>query len=334
MSIDIEVFDAARRDDWNDLVERAPHATPFHRFETMETAAAHSGTEPVALAGYKGQEPTGLFPAFGRTVAGVGTLFSPPPGLLLPYGGPLLLNVGGLSQRKVERRHQRFVDGCLDELDERFGFCYAHLRAAPGYDDLRPLQWADFEVSPAYTYVVDLDRSEDDMLASFSSDARKNVRGADEDAYEISEGGGDAVRAIVEMVAERYAEQDETYDLTPEFAGDLYEALPKGTVRPFVCHVDGDLVGGVLAIDGGDTIYRWQGAADFDCDLPVNDLLDWHLMCVGHEQGTVGYDLVGANTERLNRYKAKFGPALVPYYVAEFGNPVVRAAAHLYKQFG
>jgi hypothetical protein len=57
-------------------------------------------------------------------------------------------------------------------------------------------------------------------------------------------------------------------------------------------------------------------------------------MCAGHERGATAYDLIGANTQRLNKYKAKWSPALSAYHVAEFGHPVVRAAAHLYKRYG
>jgi hypothetical protein len=334
MSIDVERLDAADADDWNRFVERSPQGTPFHRYETLAVCADHSGSDLHTLVGYKGQEPVGIFPGFGLTTAGLGTLFSPPPDLLVPYLGPALLNYGKLSTRKAERRHQQFVDGCLDLLADEVGYRYGHLRTTTRYDDLRPLQWGGFEVSPAYTYVVDIDRSEDDLLASFSSDARKNVRNTDPASFEITEGDADDVRRIVGMVADRYAEQEETYDLTPEFAVDLYEALPEGSLRPVVCHADDAFVGGILAVEGSETIYRWQGAADFDCDLPVNDLLDWHLMTEGRERGVTAYDLIGANTQRLNKYKAKWSPDLAAYHVAEFGHPVVRAAAHLYKQYG
>jgi hypothetical protein len=334
VSIDIERFGAERADDWNRIVERSPQTTPFHRYEALVVCADHSGSDLHTLVGYKGQEPVGLFPGFGLTTAGLGTLFSPPPSLLVPYLGPALLNHRKLSTRKAERRHRQFVEGCLDLLADDVGYRYGHLRTNTAYDDLRPLQWGGFEVSPAYTYIVDIDRDEEDLLASFSSDARSNVRNADPEAYEISEGDASDVRAIVAMVADRYAEQDETYDLTPAFAVDLYDALPDGAVRPVVCHAEGEFVGGILAVEESETIYRWQGAADFECDLPVNDLLDWHLMCAGHERGATAYDLIGANTQRLNKYKAKWSPALSAYHVAEFGHPVVRAAAHLYKRYG
>jgi hypothetical protein len=57
-------------------------------------------------------------------------------------------------------------------------------------------------------------------------------------------------------------------------------------------------------------------------------------MTEGRERGATAYDLIGANTKRLNKYKAKWSPDLSAYHVAEFGHPVVRAAAHLYKQYG
>lgn len=331
----IEIRDARREDELEAVsryVEQSPHGTPFHRPEALAVLADHAGGEYHVLVGYKGQEPVGVFPVVEIKKAGVSTVFSPPPGLLVTFLGPALLNFEKLKQRKAERRHERFIEGCLAWLDDELNPRYTHVRTPPGYEDLRPYHWNGFSVEPFYTYCVDLDADPDDLIMSFSSDARKNIRDAATDRYEIREGGVDAVGRIFERIRDRYEEQDESYPLTREFVTDLYRGLPDGSVRPYECYVDSEFAGGILALEDDRTLYRWQGGARFDLDLAVNDLLDWHLIEEGMARDRDRYDLVGANTRRLNDYKAKFAPELTTYYSVEGGTPAMRLLASLYKR--
>lgn len=330
MSIEIEYDDDGEK--WNDYVERSPQGNPFHLRESVEAMAAHTNTDLHPLVGFKGQEPVGLFPLFEARRAGVSTLFSPPADLHVPYLGPALLNMEKLKQRKAERRHERFVDGCLEWVEEHVDPKYVQLRTDGRYRDLRPIMWNGFDVEPGYTYVVDLSVGEEALMSEFSSDARSNIRGADDADYTVEEGGLSAIRRIVGQVRDRYQAQDEFYGLTPAFVADLYRRTPEGTVRPYTCTADGEFLGGMVALELGDTIYRWQGGAKHDADLPVNDLVDWAIMRDAIDRGVDDYDLVGADTPRLNGYKAKFGPDIREFHNATRSNPVMDLAAELYRR--
>lgn len=329
----IEIRPLTDETGWNRYVERSPQATVFHRAECLSVLAEHAGGTAHLLAGFKGQEPVGIFPVVALSKATITTVFSPPPGLLVPYLGPALLNATGLKRRKAEKRHHRFVEGCLDWIDERYAPRYTHVRTPRNYVDVRPLAWNGFEATPQYTYAVELGDDEEELLMRFSSDARSNVRGADGADYTIELGEHGAIERIVEQLHRRYDEQDESYLLDDAFVTALYDRLGEDHVRPYVCRVDGEFVGGMIALADDEIVYRWQGGAKPTDDLPVNDLLDWRIMRDGIDDGRREYDLVGADTRRLNGYKAKFNPEIQPYYSAERGSRPMRMVAGLYKQF-
>jgi hypothetical protein len=333
MSIKIEVFDRDGRDRWNTLVEQSPQTTPFHRYEALEVLADYSKADVHPMVGYKGQEPVGLFPVFSMYKGPVAAAFSPPPEMKVSYMGPALLNFEKLKRRKAERRHSRFVERCLDALESVLNPKFTLLRTSPWYDDPRPFAWNDFEVDLAHTYVVDLSLGCDDLLGRFSGDARRNVTGDVDRDVEITERGAGAVRQIIKQVKARHDEQDESYRLMPETVVALYRRLPKGVIRPYACTVDGTFVGGVVALDDGETVYRWQGGAKPDTDVPINDRLDWRIMTDAIERGREGYDLVGANNKRLCGYKAKFAPDLRTYYSVQDGTRSMNLMSGLYKQF-
>ncbi|NHN59137.1 MULTISPECIES: GNAT family N-acetyltransferase [Halorussus] len=316
--------------DWNDLVERSPQAGVFHYGESLEVQADHADARIHPLVGYKGQEPVGVFPVFEKRKGGMTMAFSPAPGLWVSYLGPALLNHRKLKRRKRERRNKRFVRGCLDWIDARLGPRFTQVRPVPDYRDVRPFEWADFDVDVRHTYSVDLTPGEDEVLMSFSSDARNNIR-TDGD-YRVYEGGPDEIAAIISQVRSRHDEQDESYGVTADFVTDLYRGLPDGAVRPYACEIDGEFAGGMVALEFGDTVYRWQGGAKHDRDLPVNDLVDWAIMTDAMDRGVENYDLVGANEERLCGYKAKFGPELRSYYSIQKGTRVTNALSSVYQK--
>ncbi|AFZ74379.1 lipid II:glycine glycyltransferase FemX [Natronobacterium gregoryi] len=332
MSVEVRLATDDDRERWNRYVERSPQGRLWHELEALAVQADYAGATLHPLIGFKGQEPVGLFPVFEVDKRFVTTVFSPPPHLRVPYLGPVFLNVEKLKQRKRERRRLAFVDDCMEWVRSELNPKYGHVRTTAGFADARPLEWNEYDASPEYTYVVDLTRDREELLLSFSSDARSNVRNTDEDAFEVTVGGPEDIELIMAQVRNRYESQGIDFRVTDEFVLDLHERVTGGAIRPYTLRVDGEFVGGILAAEYGDTTGRWLGGvrSDTGVDLPTNDLLDWAIMEDGLERGLAGYDLVGADNRRINRYKAKFNPELRTYYSLEYGSWGMRQAASLY----
>lgn len=326
----ISVTPTTDPDEWNSLLERADAVSPFHRYEALEVFSEHSSSDLHALVGYKGQEPVGLFPVYTLRKGPITVALSPPADLKIPYLGPVLLFAGTPKRRRREKQHRRFVDACLDWLRREHGPKLTNIRTAVGYEDVRPFSWRGFDVDPRYTYIVDLSNSRDELLARFSSDARRNIRKEYDASVTVEEGDVGTIDRIVRQLTERHAEQNEPFPVTTEFVADLYERLPDGFVRPYRCLVDGEFATGVVDVEYDGRGHAWIGRAKDDFDLPVNDLLEWGIFCESMERGLDSYDLVGANNERLARYKSKFAPELVPYYEIQQGRWPLTVVSRLY----
>ncbi len=331
MSVEVRRATGQDRERWDGLVERSPHGTPFHLQAFAEVVTKYTNTTYIPLIGYKGQEPVGLFPTFHTTRGPVRAVFSPAPDLNITYQGPAMVNIGKLKQRKVDRRHRQFIQGCLDHLDESIDPSYVHVRTGSTYLDTRPFVHNEYDASVGHTYVVDISPDEEDLLSKFSRDARQNVT-AEYDGVEIKEAGTTAVRTIHEQVRKRHKQQDEPFDVPAGFVIDLFKQLPEGTVRPYVCRIDGDIAGGIVTLELGETIYRWIGGSKHDADAPVNDLLDWAIIRDAKARDVTRYDLVGASEPNIAKYKAKFAPTLELYQQLESGTTLLKTAANLYKR--
>ena len=329
MSVDIRTIDDEQ---YNDIVTAAPSGTPFHRAEALDVFADHADADLHRLVGFTGQEPVGVFPVFELTKGPATVAASPPPDLKIPYLGPVMVNTGKLKRRKRDRRHRRFVDAVLDWVDRELSPSLVNLRTAVGYDDVRPYQWRDYEVVPRYTYVVDLDTTPDELVARFSSDLRKRVRDEYDASYEVVEADAGVIEDIVELTRERHRDQGESFPITPGFVRELADALPPGAIRPYVCRVDGEVVGGLVDVENDTTAGAWIASGKTDAPVPVNDLLEWQVCVDGIDRGLDRLDLMGANHERIYTYKAKFAPDLVPYYAIKKGSVGMNTVAKVYQK--
>lgn len=307
----------------------------FHRPAALKVLATRSDATLRLYGAFKGQEPVGLFPAFVDRKAGGKIITSPPTGMVVPRLGPIVMPTSP-KQRKRESVNREFVDLILDALDADARRSLVRIACPLDYGDPRPFQWADMEVGQSFTYVLDLeDRSEDDVLSSFSRDLRQEIRRADETDVTVSVEGERAAGRVYDDVAERYAEQGETFPADRGYFRELVSALGDHS-RVYVARDENDTyLGGIVVLYSDDTAAFWQGGVRTSYDgISVNSVLHWQIIedVLGDEapQDVSGYDLVGANTPRLCRYKAKFGADLVPYYTVESSGAEMSLAKRAY----
>lgn len=330
MSIDVERVTDRSSVDWDDHVERSGMGTVFHCSAALDVFEAHADATVHSLVGYKGQEVVGLFPVFELRKGPVSTVFSPPPRLGIPALGPVSTNYRKLKRKKRDLRNKRFVDGCLDWLGDEIGPRYTHVETMPPYDDVRPFKWAEYDVSPRFTYELDLTPGKEAVFEGFKGNLRSHIRRHED--YEVFEGGVDAIEFILEQVRARFEAQDKSYEITTDYVADLYEALPDGQLRPYIGSYDGEWLGGVIVPSLDDRMFYWQGGGKPDASVPINDLIHWYVIQDGIDRGVETYDLTGANTYRISKYKAKFNPDLAPYYEIEHGTRTMNVASDIYRK--
>lgn len=339
MTIEVERADSSRLDGldgtWDGQVDDSPMGTLFHRWDALRVIEEHSDATLHPLVGSKGQEPVGVFPVFELRKGPVTTAFSPPPGMGIPALGPVLVNYRKLKQRRFEKRNNRFAEASFDWVETHLEPKYFHVVSPKGYDDVRPFQWNDFEVSPRYTYDIDLSVGEEALLASMTRDARKSIRNTPEDAYTIERRGEAGLEYVLGRINARYDDGDGGLFLEEAYVADLRDALGPDTLLVYVAEVDGRPVSGRLTLHGDDRVTLWQGSPkpDVDVDVPINDVLNWRSMVDGIDAGTSTCNFVGANTRHLCRYKSKYNPTAVGYFEMERGTRAMNVVSDLYRRF-
>lgn len=322
-------------DDWSRaLPDRGIEV--FHTPSALSVLDDHAPGELRLYAGFKGEQPVGLFPVVVQNRS-VGTaVFSPPPGMGIPRLGPIVMPTSP-KQRKRERVNRKFTEAVLDELGVDDSLTLFRSICTAAYTDPRPYRWADMDVETKFTYLLDLDdRSPDDVLKSFSKSLRREIGDGEELDIRIEREGVQGARTVYDATKRRYEEQDRTFPLTWPYVRDLVTRLDERS-RVYVARTpEGRFLSGITVLYSNDAGYFWQGGTRATHEnVSINSLLHWHVIQDIIEDPPIdsvtGYDLMGANTERLCQYKSKFGAELVPYYVTESSGPGMEVAKRAYQ---
>lgn len=322
------------RSEWDDFLP-AVGFEPFHTSAGLSVLERHSPYELDLVGGFEGEEPVALLPLYRRRgPLGTVAVASPPPGMGVPSLGPLLLE-SGPKRNAREQVNDEFTAAVLETLDLDARSLFFFL-CSPAYRDPRPYQWNGLSVVPAFTYRIEVDGADtDDLLSSFSRSRRREIRDAEDSTLTVEHGGIEEVRAVFESTRERYAEQDEPFWGEWPYVRDVFEEF--GDRARTYCLYDGhDLLGGLLILYSNDAAYFWLGGAkNEDARANGNSLLHWAVISDIATDPPVpsvsSYDLVGAATERLSSYKAKFGPSLISYYKVTSDPLKMRLAESIYE---
>jgi lipid II:glycine glycyltransferase (peptidoglycan interpeptide bridge formation enzyme) len=206
------------------------------------------------------------------------------------------------------------------------------------FDDPRPYVWNDHDVTTNFTYVVDLDVSElDAVLSSFTRDLRREMRKLDEIGVSVDTEDVDGAIRVYDHVVDRYEEQGKSAPMSHDYIRDLVSMLDDDRCRVYVARSpEGEYLSGIIVLYSNDMAYYWTGGVHATYEnISVNDLIQRviieDILTDPSLDSVTKYDLVGANTERICEYKAKFGGELVPYYVVESSGLEMTLAKSAYR---
>jgi hypothetical protein len=308
----------------------------FHTAPALRVLEEYTAAEMRLYAGYKGEEVVALLPLFVDRKALGWAALSPPPSMSVSRLGPLIM-ANSPKQRKQESVNNTFVEMVIEDVDASSVRSLVRMECPLGYDDPRPFAWSDLVVEPRFTYVLDLaDSDTDAVLDGFSSGLRREIRDGRELDVTVGVEGIEGAIDVYHDIDDRYGEQDEVFPISESFYRDLLDGLGDRWRAYVARDADGEFLGGITVLYSNDLAYFWQGGARTDRGgVSINSLLHWRIIKDVLEDpprdSVAGYDLIGANTPRLCRYKAKFGADLAPYYVVESPGIGMAAAKRAYQ---
>jgi len=148
------------------------------------------------------------------------------------------------------------------------------------------------------TMLLDLTRSEEDLLASMKSKTRYNIRLAGRKGITIRQGNMDDLDLIATMYQETAARDD--FAIRPQaYYLDAWRSFYEADMAmPLLAEYQGDPVAAVILIRFGDRVtYMYGASTNNERQRMPNYLLQWESIRWAKAQGCKIYDFWGAPTQ-------------------------------------
>jgi predicted N-acyltransferase len=194
------------------------------------------------------------------------------------------------------------------------------LRNLSDLKDAQPaLQEAGFVYEPHLNYIIDLCRPIDQIQHDMKGDVVQNVRRARRMGVVIEDITSiDKISTIYDVLAEVYKRIQVPLAPLSLFESAFRILYPRNMIKIIVSRLDDVNIGAAIRLLYKDQIFAWYaGALREYSKYKAHDLLNWHILEWGAENGFKTFDFGGAGKPDQSYgprdYKAKFGGNLVNF---------------------
>lgn len=164
-------------------------------------------------------------------------------------------------------------------------------------------------LQPQKTVILDITKSEDDLLGQMHQKTRYNLRLAQKKNLVVEQDNGQIEEFI--KLLEQTAQRDKFYLHPRDFYRKMVKTLgPSGMVRLFLAKHQNQVIAANLVCFFGQAAYYLHGASDYNFrNLMAPYLLQWQAILQAKELGCKWYDLWGIDEGRwpgVTRFKRGF----------------------------
>ena len=297
---------------WRQLLNEQPDANIFHSpdfFDVMKKATGHNPQLWAVLNG-EGQVLALHTPVAVTLMDGFLSRLTT---RMISYGGILHAHTAE-SCEALDYLLQMYIQ------DSRQRALFTELRNLSDLSALQPtLQNNGFIYEDHLNFLIDLQRPAEEIWSSLHSNVRTNVRKARRLGVVVREVTSlDEVPAAYAVLANVY-KRIQTPLAPPSLFRAAFEILhPRGMIKLLTAHVEDTCIGASVRLLYKNVIHAWYAGAIRDyASYKANDLLNWHILEWGAQNGFESFDFGGAGKPDEEygprKFKAKFNGTLVNY---------------------
>jgi hypothetical protein len=322
----VELLEDKKR--WDQFVETSPQGTLFHKWDFLKTVERHSEWRFLPYSVYSGEELRCIFPFFIGRDNRLTVMRSPPLNAQIWYLGPAFdPSVQALKAIATEKIFEQVTDELCREID-KIAPNYFFIATVPNFLDVRFFIWKNFTAHLRFTYAIDLERSLDEIWASFSRRCRQEIKYVGAHSPEIQQTND--VGPLLDIWRQRFSERGlEVPLLNDSYLKELVAAFPQD-VTVYNLIIDGKLATATACCVMQKERYGyWIGNVNARKDLSVTDYLIWEVVLRAKSEGFKKLDL-GTSNLRLSKFKAKFDPLLEPFCIVEKSDALDKIAKFAY----
>jgi len=299
------------KDEWNNFVANSYGSPILQSYEWGDLKEAF-GWEPIRIAIKKDGSIAAAVSILKRNIPYTGkSVFYAPRGPVLDFGNKELFDELMTAVKIETKKHNAIVlkiDPYMEEEDPRKQL----------FDSFTQNKK---QVQPRTTVILDLKKSSDDLINSFESKTRYNIRLSEKKGVRVVENSTKEGMGIFYKIHQETSKRDVFLIQSERYYQKIQELLiERGLGKVFLAYVNDIPIAGVVIFAFGDRIWYMYGASsDAFRNLMPNHAIHWHVIKWAKEKGYKYYDLWGIPSSPnpdhplygVYRFKKGFNGALV-----------------------
>jgi lipid II:glycine glycyltransferase (peptidoglycan interpeptide bridge formation enzyme) len=181
-----------------------------------------------------------------------------------------------------------------------------------GLLETQPFTWKDMEVKVKYTYHIDLDKTEEQLLTNLSSEKRKSLNKAKTDGLKIEKTSD--MKAVKEVVLKTFARKQISRNVE-YFDKILFNFANEGNSFAYVAYQDNNPIAASFCVhDQQSSYYLFGGYDPVQKHHGAGVSCMWQSILYAKQTGLKTFDFEGSMIPEVEKYFREFGGTLVPYY--------------------
>ena len=179
---------------------------------------------------------------------------------------------------------------------------------------------APHDMQPKETLIMDISKSEEEILAEMKSKTRYNIKLAEKKGVNVKIVENKNVSEFVRLT-EIMAKRQGIATHNKEYYEKMLEVIPENIIKIYVAEYDGKIIAANVIVFYRDTAYYLHGASDDKYkNLMAPHLMQWKQIQDARKAGCKKYDFCGVKVndkkgrswEGITRFKLGFSPKTKP----------------------
>jgi len=217
-----------------------------------------------------------------------------------------------LSAEKISTQQgqiKRALNALANYLSEEFHRSYIDICLPSEFQDAQPFQWKKFEVSPRYTYLLDLKKTQEELLAEMTTERRKNIKQALQRQYKIEV--NQDVSKVLDLL--KITVQKANLPDNSKVLNTLLEFEERNRYSLLLHDNNTPTAANVVVYDKSVAYYLAGGHDPSKSDSSAGTFALWSSILKAKELGCETFDFLGSSVPEIEKYFRGFGAELVSY---------------------
>lgn len=251
---------------------------------------------------------------------GVSCLASPP---FTPHSGLFVKQKAANPSKKMsaEKEVLKVLVEYLESRSEKI----IDLRLPFTFQDAQEFYWSDFDVSPRYTYRLDLTRSEDEILSAMDPKTRNAIKTAEGAGVVVDQAGVKEIQEGIEAIL-----VDRSAKVRFDLLDSIFNSVTEDSSIRLEASLDRKREALSYCIVHGDEAYYLFGGNDNTGSVGSSgSLIMWSAIKEAKSRGLSVFDFEGSMIPGVEKFFRGFGGEMTTYFAIQKIPLVYKIAAQI-----